>query len=108
MSVILEQVPGIGSGVTEPPPHPCKPKDASSATAVPAPSFSSSRRGKLCIGPKSLDAFYGAMVGRAARSRLAGLQDNWLINIRVHPWDSGNLRRQPAGIPETCYRAPGN
>jgi len=34
MSVILEQVPGTGGGVTEPPPHPCKPKDASSATAV--------------------------------------------------------------------------
>src|SRR6266850_1369376 len=53
MSVILEQVAGTGGGLTEPPPHPCKPKDASSATAVVAPSFSSSRRVKLCIGPRS-------------------------------------------------------
>src|SRR2546430_11516669 len=53
MSVNLEQAPGTGGKVTEPPLHPCKPKDASSATAVPTPSFSSSRRVKLCIGPKS-------------------------------------------------------
>src|SRR5229473_3284825 len=54
MSVILEQAPGTGGGVTEPPLHPCKPKDASSATAVPTPSFSSSRRVKLRIGCISL------------------------------------------------------
>src|SRR6266550_7389774 len=108
MSVNLEQAPGTGGKVTEPPLHPCKPKDASSATAVPTPSFSSSRRVKWCIGSKSLDAFYGAMVGRASRSRLAGLQGNWLIDIRVHPWDSGNLIRQPAHISGTHYLAPGN
>src|ERR1700688_219646 len=49
MSVNLEQTEGTGGGATEPPPHPCKPKDASSATAGAAPSLSSSRRVKFCI-----------------------------------------------------------
>ena len=46
----------------EPPPQPCKPKDASSATAAAAPSFISSRRVRVCIGVL-LDAPCEAEVG---------------------------------------------
>src|ERR1700730_10415748 len=73
MSVSLEQADGTegtGGDVREPPPQPCKPKDASSATVVAAPSFSSSRRVKFCMAlrPKALDALFGAKVGYAINS----------------------------------------
>ncbi len=97
MSVNLEQAPGTGGGVTEPPLHPCKPKDASSATAVPTPSFSSSRRVKLCIGPKSWMP--------STKQRWDRLPSPACLDYRklAHrhsgpPWDSGSLRRQPARI----------
>src|ERR1700688_2448515 len=51
MSVNLEQAEGVGFGkeMAEPPPHPCKPKDASSATVPARPSFSNSLRVGLRI-----------------------------------------------------------
>ena len=55
MSLNLEQADGTegtDGEVIEPPPQPGKPKDANSATAVAAPSFSSSRRVKFPIGPE--------------------------------------------------------
>src|SRR6266403_1844746 len=106
MSVNLEQAPGTGGGVTEPPPHPCKPKDASSATAVPTPSFSSSRRVKLCMGPESSMP--------STKQRWDRLPSPACLDYRklAHrhagpPWDSGSLRRPPARISGTYYRAPG-
>ena len=57
MSLNLEQTDGTEGTDGEAPPQPCKPKDASSATAVADPSFSSSRRVTLCINPKLLMRF---------------------------------------------------
>jgi hypothetical protein len=63
MSVNLEQLEGVGFGneMTEPPPHPCKPKDASSATAPATPSFSNCLRVGFFI-VINLDAAYEAKV----------------------------------------------
>src|SRR5437879_10803172 len=97
MSVNLEQAPGTGGKVTEPPLHPCKPKDASSATAVPTPSFSSSRRVKLCIGSKSLDAFYGAVVGRAGQVPVGRVAVHFSINL-----NSTSFLTAGAVFPSVC------
>src|ERR1700682_5598218 len=48
MSDNLEQAPGTGGEVKEPP-QPCKPRDASSATALAVPSLRSSRRVRFRI-----------------------------------------------------------
>ena len=69
MSVKFEQADGVGGGgATVPPlapPQLCNPKEASSAAAVAAPSFKSSRRVKLRIC--GLDAFQGTKVAVPAK-----------------------------------------
>lgn len=70
MSVNLEQTDGkegIDGEVMGPPPQPAKPKDDNCATAVAAPSFSSSRRVKFPI-PCVLDALSEAKVGPRGKS----------------------------------------
>lgn len=75
MSVNLEQTEGVG-GVTTPPPvpppQPCKLNDASSATAVTAPSFNSSRRVTLRMA-LILDALYDIILAAWANSHEAAV-----------------------------------
>jgi len=77
MSDNLEQAGGTEGAdgeVIEAPPQPCKPKDASSPIAVVAPSLSSSRRVKFCIG-LNLDALSGAKVGPTFKAWPVGLEE---------------------------------
>lgn len=91
MSVNLAQADGaegIDGGAIEPPPQPCKPNDASSAKAVAAPSFNSSRRVKFCIGLEVLDALLVPRVWPLL-VLVSGLMEMQLIYLIVNPWPTG-------------------